>query len=117
MGSRALPRGRVDEDLFGVAPDLEHAHVRRALADGILDHERDRRVDPDVAVLGRALHVEADDVDRAQVCVVSVADRLVLRAATWAYRGQPATLLSVQVIHVDLVEWHRASSSVRTAPP
>src|SRR5580700_11802946 len=95
-------------DLLGFTPDLQHAHVRCALADRVVDHERDRRVDPDVAVLGRALQVEADDVDRGKIGVVAESDRLVLRAATRGYRGQAAAALPVQVSHVDLVEWHES---------
>src|ERR1700722_20370598 len=63
-------------DGFGGAPDLEEVRPLHARLGHLVDHEGNPGVGLDVAVLGAAGHVEARDVDRAQVRVVGESERL-----------------------------------------
>jgi len=47
----------------------------------------------------------------------AVADGFVLRSAIRAHGRQTAAALTVQVSHIDLVEWHESLLPVQTAPP
>ena len=112
LRAHARCRRRFHRDSLGLAADLYEPRTRRSLRDGVVDHEGDIRIDPDVAVLGGAFHVEAGDVDGAQLGVVDEADRLVLRRAVWPDRGQAAAGLAGQIAPGCVVESHQITSNV-----
>jgi len=86
-------RGNGQDAWFGWPSDAELERMRATWMDSVDPAERrfhlrdgGVRIDPDVAVLREAFHVEADDVDGARLGVVDEAGRLVLRCAGPARR-------------------------------
>jgi hypothetical protein len=110
--AQAHRRCWLDQDSFGLATDLEEAHSHRSGRDGVVDHEGHVRVDADVSVLRRGVHVEPGDVDGAELSVVGETDRLVLRCAVEADGSQSPAGLAGQITLRCLVECRQITSNV-----
>ena len=85
---RARERRHLGRGRLGLAPDLQELDVGWPHTRGVVYDQRDQRLPGHVAVLRALGHVQAVDVDRAELVVVGVTDRFVLRAAVGADRGQ-----------------------------